>query len=374
MYFRNFMLPRFAHFGMFERLGAALLLGALATAGCSPETSTIGPRGDRDGGQVLATSDGGGVLDRRRPDAGFRECTSTNTTAETVFQPVDIIWAVDSSGSMTGEAAIVQENLNNLAAAIGASGIDYRVVMITRAEYVTVPTPLGDDPERYLFLERNVQSSDSLEHIRDAYGDYGAFLRPDATTHVVVVTDDESDLRSGSFRSAMEANLGHPFTFHTVASPPGSDHCEGPLGICLLRLAGCEGPNGDAADNGDEYYDLANATGGETFSICTEDWSALFSTLTDAIAVAVALPCRYQLPDPPDGESLNRNRVNVVYTPGSGGGPMTIPYIGEGGSCSAGGWYYDGDEIVMCESTCGTLEVDEGGTVEVALGCETILI
>ena len=176
-----------------------------------------------------------------------------------------------------------------------------------------------------------------------------------------------------TFKSTMEGMLGKTFRFHSIASPPGSTHCM--LGICM---DGCEGPNGDAAENGDEYWALADLTGGQKFSICTEDWSSLFDTLSAAIAVPTALPCSYDVPEPPAGMEFDPMRVNVVYTPGDGSGERVIPYVGEESRCMGDGWFYDDPEdpsrINMCPGSCTRLEGDTGGSVEIALGCETILI
>lgn len=370
---------------MFHRLSLASALALGLAAGCAPD-SPGGGRPGRDAGPSTSLDAGETrPLDAGPPtspgaDAGasggdpFEECAAETTMAETELQPVDVIWIVDRSGSMDGEARIVQDNINDFAAAIGSSGIDYHVVMVSAMSFVSVPPPLGTDTERFRYVEEDVQSSDGLIDLVERFDAYGDFLRPDAATHFVAVTDDESERMSWTdFRSQMETLLGHPFTFHAIASPPGSTHCE-PPGLCFINDDGCSGPNGDAADNGDEYWALADATGGQRLSICTEDWSALFSTLTEAIAVPMPLPCRFVLPAPPEGMSLDRMKVNVVYTPSTGGGEQVIPYVGDYAGCSGQGWYYEGDDIVVCPATCTTLMGDDGGRVDIALGCETVLI
>ncbi|MEQ8454167.1 MAG: hypothetical protein RLO52_12955 [Sandaracinaceae bacterium] len=357
-----------------------VLIPAVLIFACAPDA----PASRRDSGARPApvddagpaASQDSGVMPSGPTDAGppsFEECAAQTTMAETLLQPVDIVWVVDRSGSMRGEADIVQENINNFAGAIGASGIDYHVVMVSAMEFVRVPPPLGSDASRFLYVEENVQSNDGLIALVNRFDSYREFLRPSAATHFVVVTDDESE-RMGwmDFQTQMGALLGHSFTFHSIASPPGSDHCV-PPGFCIARQDGCTGPNGDAADNGDEYWSLSMATGGQRFSICTEDWSALFSSLTSAIAVATPLPCRFVVPPPPDGMSLDRMKVNVVYTPSGGGGQQVVPFVGGFSGCVGQGWYYEDDDIVVCPATCTTLTGDASGRVDIALGCETVL-
>ena len=361
-----------------HRLVFASLIASLSiTAGCAPSTS--GPRrdsgtsGPHDGGPITQHPDSGGARDAGR--VPFEECARDVSMAETRLQPVDIVWIIDNSGSMSGEARIVQENMNSFAAAIGASGIDYHVVVMTMAGFVNVPPPLGTDPERFRFANVNVQSHDGLSALVANYSTYSDFLRPEGTIHFVVVTDDESEnMSSSEFQSQMGTLLGRSFTFHTIASPPGSMSCPPPPLPCFIMTEGCTGPEDNASANGDEYYALSGATGGLAQSICTNDWSSLFASLTAAIAVPTTLPCRYVLPTPPDGMALDRNKVNVLYTATGATSETIIPYVRDYGSCGpSGGWYYEGDDVVVCPATCTTLTGDASGRVEIALGCETIL-
>lgn len=365
---------------------------ATSTAGTGSETSFIACVNDVD-------DDGDGLIDCADPDCAVHEvcaamdagmsgrdatmvpqdaCASIDVAAQEGTAPVDIIWVVDSSGSMRGEAEIVQNNLNMFSAAIGATGIDYHVVVISSSSFISVPPPLGTDMERFRFVDVSVSSSGSLDRLLGEFDTYSDFLREDAVTHFVVVTDDESGRGAADFRTEMMSRLGHSFYVHSIASPPGSTNC---MTVPLLGMVcddGCSGPGGEAADNGDIYWELSGMTAGRTFSICTSDWSGLFTTLSDTISVPTPLPCVYELPEPPDGLTLDRMRVNIIYTDASGM-PQTIPNVGSFGRCGAtGGWYYDEagamTRIVLCPATCTQLSGDLAGQVSVALGCETLVI
>ena len=172
----------------------------------------------------------------------------------------------------------------------------------------------------------------------------------------------------------MQGNLGKTFRFHSIASPPGSTHTFGPFG----SMPGCDGPNGQAADNGDIYWALSDMTSGLKFSICTPDWSGLFDELTRAIAIPEMLPCVYEIPEAPPGETFDPNRVNVEYTPGTGGAPELIPNVRTIDGCSGEGWYYDDPDaptqVQLCPFTCRRLEEDAAGRVDVAFGCMTVII
>lgn len=90
-------------------------------------------------GGASADSDGDGIPDYRDDDrvvvvedAGVeKECAQTNATASLRKRPVDIVFVIDNSSSMDGEIRAVQNSINaDFAKIIGASGIDYRVIML----------------------------------------------------------------------------------------------------------------------------------------------------------------------------------------------------------------------------------------------------
>lgn len=357
-------------------LAAACLLTLVACAsdGDAPVRGRgrdLGGFSDGDGG-VTGADTGPGI------DLGFAECAATSVIAETTLRPLDIIVAIDNSGSMDEEARLVQENMNRFSSAIAASGLDYHVILLTAAGFVTVPPPLGGSAN-FMHVPQDVQSNNVMDILLSAFdAGYASFLRPTASTHFLVVTDDESDMAAATFISAMEAKLGHSFKYHSIASENASHAMCIPFFGCLGDEPGCTGPYGDAADIGRIHYEASAITGGLQFSICEMDWTAVFTSLTAAVAVPMPLPCVYLVPEPPAGMTFDRMRVNVVYTPGSGGA-APLPFVGTptGGDCSrpGGGWYYDDPvaptQILLCPTTCEPISADPTGRIDIALGCET---
>ena len=92
-----------------------------------------------------------------------------------------------------------------------------------------------------------------------------------------------------------------------------------------------------------------------------------------------ALGCTYSIPVPSMG-SPDYGAVNVNYPPGSGGGVETIPNVANSGACPASGdaWYYNNNnaptQILLCSSTCSKVSADTSGEVDVALGCQTVIL
>lgn len=86
-----------------------------------------------------------------------------------------------------------------------------------------------------------------------------------------------------------------------------------------------------------------------------------------------ALACEYQLPPPPDGQKLDANKVQVIYTPATTGAEE-VPRISSLAACAStpnGGWYYDDPDhpskITVCPCTCARFQA---GRVDVRLGCK----
>jgi hypothetical protein len=91
------------------------------------------------------------------------------------------------------------------------------------------------------------------------------------------------------------------------------------------------------------------------------------------------LGCTYQIPVPSNGQTPDYQEVNVIYTPGNNGSPVTIPYVTSSAMCPSSGnaWYYDNamnpTQIILCQPTCTTIEADTTGSVAIQLGCATVI-
>jgi hypothetical protein len=328
--------------------------------------------------------DSGPPIIRPGTDAGLEECAALVGTATAGFAPVDIIWALDNSGSMDEEASLVQDQINGFASSIFMSGIDYRVMVITAPGFVNVPPPLGTDAEHFLRVDADVQSHNAFEVLLAQWPTYSPFMRAGSAVHIIVVTDDESDMNETEFKSRMEANLGagRTFTFHAVASED-TTHCPPPPIPCFIMMAGCAGPHGEAADIGHTYYRLAALTGGQTHSICAADWSPLFTRVRDSVVSSASIPCVYTIPDPPAGETFDPTKVNVTFTNGAGVETTLPRAIDEARCTSATGmperaWFYDNNDaptrINLCPAACDFVGSDAAGRLVIVLGCDTGMI
>ena len=229
-------------------VGAGLLLGGALAGGCSASDSG-GPSGSsgsggshsggtgandagKDSSAGTGGSDAGGTggvnLDGSFKDTGINAdaaCDLQKYEATITKKPVDVIFIVDNSCSMSDEILGIQNNINdNFANIIAASGLDYRVIMISEHgiystdDSICIGPPLGgapcasvqDDtpptdnpPVFYQYDGNDVESTDSwckmtnwfgsADRWKLAPGGWKNWLRTDALKVFVEATDDQVD-------------------------------------------------------------------------------------------------------------------------------------------------------------------------------------
>jgi hypothetical protein len=93
-----------------------------------------------------------------------------------------------------------------------------------------------------------------------------------------------------------------------------------------------------------------------------------------------ALPCSFELPPPPQGQSFDYDTVNVVVTDAAGD-DHALYNVPSAAECTEnGGWFYaseaSGDapeRIELCDASCTyTKAQSDGGRLRFALGCSTL--
>ena len=108
-------------------VAVALVCGACGTSGRGNRSDGGGDSVDMAG--AAATTDDGGMQGFNRDAA----CAQVSAAATLEKKPVDIIITIDNSGSMTDKIVATQNNLNgSFAQIIGASGLDYRVILLSK--------------------------------------------------------------------------------------------------------------------------------------------------------------------------------------------------------------------------------------------------
>jgi hypothetical protein len=110
--------------------------------------------------------------------------------------------------------------------------------------------------------------------------------------------------------------------------------------------------------------------------MCLQDFDPVFDELATAVVASARLNCEWVIPEPPEGEELQANLVNVIYSDGSGQGFM-FGYVETLDNCTdvEHGWYYDNPDtptiIYICPQTCDWIQGQVGAQITVQFGCET---
>ncbi len=284
----------------------------------------------------------------------------------------DIILIVDNSGSMSDEITETQDLLNAFSQTITGMNVDHRVVLLSwsgdpgvgfakqsttapsdvgydmaKWEPITVPAPLGGSAE-FLQVDTVVLNGALLSSLVDHYEDYSTFLRPEASTHIIVITDDESHLAHEEFSAFVEEHtlIANPTVHSIVAWAPKAEAL-----VAVGKPAGKGCPSG--ARYGQTYIELANESGGFKGSVCTQDWDVLYDGLAGQVVDTTSFSCQFALPMP--AALVGAHGVAVSRVSATSSSPLFE--VSDGGACfGADAFYFDDAEapttIHLCPSAC----------------------
>ena len=244
------------------------------------------------------------------PDSGDAQIPEPRELLEQSFDltksggKLDIVWAIDTSGSMREEAAHVQQNFNRFASSL-SSRSDVRFATIaTRSSGGNIGVDLGSTSSDRVQIDVGVGSTNALALIAAAVcppestsitggrtssggtlcgqpltgleaggsaariaGQLRAFLRPEAKPVFVIVTDDNA-------RGVTSSNVLEMIKPHLNNQEP-----------IFYAFRGQQSRSGcNVANRGVDYEALASSTGGQVFDICEPDWSPNFTLLSKAVA------------------------------------------------------------------------------------------
>ncbi len=140
--------------------------------------------------------------------------------------------------------------------------------------------------------------------------------------------------------------------------------------------------------NLDNLSGLAKA-GGTDHAYLTGGTGDVAATVLDAlnqIRDGATVPCKFKVPPPPSGQTLDPGLVNVNYEDTSGKSHL-VPSAGAQSSCGAvGGWYYDNPQsptsLLLCPTTCDQVTAQlvaaavlhRSTKLSIEYGCSTVSI
>jgi uncharacterized protein YegL len=355
-----------------QRVFVSLTLTCIAAAwwGCSPvpeqhatETSQSSSSGSGGTGGVGGIHLDGG--DGGDDDSGA--CTSIGAAAHRV--PLDIVFLIDQSGSMSGPKWIgTSTALTTFFNDPASANIGAGLVFFPRSawdcvteHYKTLDVPIDLLPS-HAFALTNALPADAKGTGTPTYGAIkGALMAATAhqdahPTHKVILVlatdgdpngcaDDSIELVADLAKSARNYNGVLTYVIGVAGSTVSN----------LNKVA--------AAGGTTAAYDV------------TSDISQFSAKMAEIRKVALA--CDFELPPPPMGQQLDPYKVNFSYTPKGTGKPALLPRANDFADCNGQpGWYFDSNtaptKIILCPASCTTVQNDNSAKVDVLFGCKSV--
>ncbi|MBX3181349.1 MAG: hypothetical protein KIT72_14270 [Polyangiaceae bacterium] len=368
-------------------------------------------------------------LDASTDDGGLNAdsaCQASSGEATLVKKPIDIIFMIDNSGSMSGEIAAVIRNINqNFASIIGASEIDYRVIMIgrhgrTSSQRVCVEAPLSGIPaggcaspppqpvntERFRHFSVQVESHDSLCIALNGFNNpdlfglapngWGEWLREDSFKMFVEISDDGVNCSFGGVtmndrdRVADGPTVADQFDqLLRTLSPLHFGDLTGERNYRFYSIVGLAANNPSttpwpptepiqngrcspgSAGNGTGYQALSIMTEGLRYPSCDNDnFDSIFLAIADGVIAGSQVACEFDIVPPSNGEQIDLETVLVTYTPGGGGAEQVFNQVPNEAACTPGAFYIDSDRVILCPATCSVVQADDAANIGILFGCK----
>jgi hypothetical protein len=393
---------------------------ALACSGTDDGNNSGG-----DGGNSAASGSGGSgalsMIDAGPGDSGLdpdSACAAHSAEASLVDKPVDILFVIDNSGSMSNENAAVQANINqNFASIIGASGIDYRVIMLTSYSSgykVQVGPPLGggtggsvphNNPPIFFHYNRQIGSHNAWCALFDSYetpdvhgfsGGWKDWLRADAFKIIVVITDDSvacTSKRTGNTYSdgnnaTAGVTAGDQFDADLLALSPahfGSASSRNYVLHSILGMAASSDPSkahfpadpisvakcSTGINPGTGYQHVSMLTGGLRFPVCEgSGFDAVFQKIAEGVILGAKLACEVAIPTDSAGKEIDLDTIQVEYTAGGGGPTNVLEQVAGASACKPNAFYIEADLLKLCPDSCTTIQADDAAKLSVLYGCK----
>jgi hypothetical protein len=349
----------------------SLLVTILVACGGPPEPSGFGDPTDKP--KANGNGSNGQLGGANDPNAGgtsdddFKSCATAQATAEA--KPVYLVFMFDKSGSMT---ELGSPKWASCKAATKAFFSDPQSQGISASLHYF---PLGSNPDN--------PTCNVADYAKPAVamralpnGDLGASL--DATTPKGGTPTEPALDGALTYASEIAQGQGKDGKVVVVLVTDGApNNCNSDVnGVAnIAKLKADTIPTyvigvGNVAN----LNTIASAGGTkQAFVVPTNDPAQIKSDFQKAITEIKlsALSCDYKIPTPPDGKTLDRAKVNVLYQP-TGGASQTLPYDQ---ACASGkGWRYDDannpTRIIVCDGSCSSIKAAPG-KVDVLFGCTT---
>ena len=357
-------------------------------------------------------------------------CGTQKAEAEITTKPVDIVILIDNSGSMAAEIKGVESNINkNFAEIIGASGLDYRVIMVaafgkSSAYKVCVEAPLGgipaggcavppaqpvNNPGKFYHYSTTVNSVNAVCKAlstfdgvdKDAFGfaptGYQTWLREDSLKVFLVITDDRMNcafagktyddkntaVGAAAAAASFDTNLlaksplhfgtaeARNYLWYTIAGMAYNNPIEVPYTPKDPLITGkCP----SAQNGGLGYQVLSNTTNAFRYPLCdTTKYNEIFDAIAKNVVAESKIACDFVIPPPPEGKTLDKDSVLVNVTPTGVMDPIVYNQVPSLDMCAPMSFYVEADKVILCPEACASVQSDKNVEIEVEFTCEPLV-
>ncbi len=380
------------------------LVGACSSSGDGNGAGAGNPPGAGASGPVFNSGTGAS----NGTDAGFAECTGVAVGSEQAVKtgPLDIYLIFDRTASMGQDCAFTPGTSPPV-----ASKACYATYAI--AEFFMGVDPSSDTRLAFQFMSLAQNDCNGAPYATPLID---MTQLPVPASHPLVQTISNETFKGGlgthiegALRGLSQYTINHD---KTVGAPAGrttigilmtdgdpngcdeniadlaklvSDHAAasggavklffiGETGATLANLEQYAVPGGAAAHtdfcgNGPSpchYWDVGNGD--------PAAFQSVMASIVGQSTVSHPIPCTFDIPPPPSGQTLDPNLVNVQFKSASGQGER-VYRVASANTCDAatGGWYYDNPnapkQIVLCQSSCSSVVGKTGASVAIEFGC-----
>jgi hypothetical protein len=359
------------------------------------ETGASDTVGDDDGAKL----DLGPQADMAGADETSGECAAQTLEGQQTYLPIDVILVVDTSNSMADAIAAVEASINaDFAAVLGGSGLDYRVLVLgdyppAEQLYICIsmplsgtdcnpPPPIPATTPHYQQYDAITGSGAFLDNILAWYsapdphglapGGWSDWLRPEAQKLFLAMTDGSSASNSNADGDAFDAALlalpGSPFgmpgdrryVFHSIISMEPNN----PPQMPWLPADPIQG-------NGDSIQQVSVVSGGWRFPLSLpDDFDVVFQQIAEGVVESTPVACSFPIPEPPEGETIDPNTIEIDYLPGGVGAAESFHQVVGPAECAADAFYISADTIFLCPEACALVQADVAAQLDVRYGCD----
>jgi hypothetical protein len=353
----------------------ALAWTAVAWGGCAKSSGEL-PGGTSSSSTGTSSGSGGsggtGGLEFDGGAGGSEDSGACVTTsAESHRVPLDIIFLIDRSGSMSGPKwngtkTALTTFVNDPASAGLGAGLVYFPAQkpdeCNPQNYALLDVPIGVLPANAFALTNSIPfdalGSDTPTYpaLKGALSEATAYQEAHPTHKVIVVLATDGDPNG--------CNLND---IDQIAALATSARNYNGVRTYVIGVAGSTIAN----------LDKIAAAGGTTAAYdVTQDINEFAAKIAEIRTEA--LGCDFELPPPPNGQALDPDRVNFTYMPKGMGSPKIVPRADDLADCGdLPGWYYDSNsgptKIILCPASCATVKADDAAKVTVLFGCNSVI-